>query len=318
VAYWTPPALGSQADDWVGVMTVAWPPDTRLLVNVVVNFEEGAERNLAAGDTESESMSEPTLSVGAMARDLMAESVHEFGARRGVWRVLDVLDDAAIPATVFACGRAVEVSPEITAAFVERGFDFVGHGYLWAPSALASFREIREDIRHTRSVIEAATGTKMLGWFSRSPVGPATRIVAAAEGLKYDSMSCGDDRPSFVNVGGQPFLIIPYTTDVNDIRFWRGNFHTGDEFADYGRDTFDQLNREATAEVPLMMTVGVHPKIIGRPGRIHGLARLIDHILSSEGAWVTRRQDIAARWLDSGPIKAEESPSVEGHNRWIH
>lgn len=295
------------ADDGVeGTMTTEWPADTRVLVNVVVNFEEGAERSLGLGDNGSEAMSEPTLSVRAIGRDLVAESVHEFGARRGVWRLLDVLDGAEVPATVFACGRAIEVSPEVTAAFVERGFDFVGHGYLWAPSPVASVGDIRTDIRRTRSVIAAATGTDMLGWFSRSPAGYATRTAAVAEGLKYDSMTCGDDRPSFVDVGGQPFLLVPYTTDVNDIRFWRGNFHTGDEFAEYGCDTFDQLNREATPEVPVMMTVGVHPKIIGRPGRIHGLARLIDHIRSTPGAWITRRQEIARHWLDAGPPESED------------
>lgn len=295
------------ADVRVGeIMTSEWPTDTRVLVNVVVNFEEGAERSLAAGDNGSETMSEPTLSVRAIGRDLMAESVHEYGARRGVWRVLDVLDGAEVPATIFACGRAIEVSPEVTAAFVERGFDFVGHGYRWAPSPVSSVGFIRSDIRRTRSVIEAATGTDMLGWFSRSPAGYATRTAVVAEGLKYDSMTCGDDRPSFVDVGGQRFLLVPYTTDVNDIRFWRGNFQTGDEFAEYGRDTFDQLNREATSDVPVMMTIGVHPKIIGRPGRIHGLARLIDHIRSSPGAWITRRQEIAIGWLDASPRKAED------------
>ncbi|HEX3564874.1 MAG TPA: hypothetical protein VHU17_05835, partial [Acidimicrobiales bacterium] len=110
----------------------------------------------------------------------------------------------------------------------------------------------------------------------------------------------------------QPFLLVPYTTDVNDIRFWRGNFQSGDDFAEYGCDTFDQLNREATSDVPVMMTIGVHPKIIGRPGRIHGLARLIDHIRASPGAWITRRQEIASGWLDAGPRKTEDRVIGQG------
>lgn len=284
-----------------------WPDRGMLAVNVVINFEEGAELSFALGDDDCEAMSEPVLASGSMERDLVTESVYEYGSRRGIWRVLDVLAREDIPATVFACGRAIEVSPEVTATLVDRGFDFVGHGYRWMPSSLMSADEIRADIRRTRSVIERATGVPMLGWFSRSPVGPLTRIVAAEEGLLYDSMTFADDAPIMTLVNGRHFLTIPYTSDVNDIRFWRGNIFSGEEFARYGRSTFDELYSERHSAAQ-MMSIGIHPRIIGRPGRIGGLMSLIEHIRSHTDVWLTRRCDIAARWIDTLQDRPEQIP----------
>jgi allantoinase len=283
-----------------------WPARGVLAVNVVINFEEGAELSQAAGDADSEAMSEPVLASGSRERDLMTESVYEYGSRRGIWRVLDALAVDDIPATVFACGRAVEVLPQITAALVARGFDFVGHGYRWTPSLSMNEDEIRADIRRTRAVIERATGTSMLGWFSRSPVGPLTRTVAAEEGLLYDSMTFADDAPMFTKVNGRPFLTVPYTSDVNDIRFWRGNLFSGDEFAEYGRSTFDELYSERD-QVAQMMSIGVHPRIIGRPGRIGGLVALLEHIRSHTDVWLTRRSDIALSWIQNRTDDARQA-----------
>ena len=280
-------------------MTIpSWPADATLAVNIVINVEEGAQRNIDLGDDATEPMGESPLSLAPGERDLVVESQYEYGVAEGLERVLSALAEAGATATVFACGRSYEQHPDVARELATRGFDVVGHGYRWTPTLELSRDDVRADIGRTRAAVGAATGQRVDGWFSRSPAGSTSRDAAALEGMLYDSMSCADDAPFFVPVFGRPFLVVPYTTDLNDIRFWRGNLFTGDDFANYAQDALAVLSAEA-ASAPRLVSIGLHPRIIGRPGRIDGLRRILATLAEMPNGWLARRSDIARAWLSN-------------------
>jgi peptidoglycan/xylan/chitin deacetylase (PgdA/CDA1 family) len=272
-----------------------WPGGARLAVNVVVNYEEGSERNPLEGDTEPEPLVEARYSVAPGERDLAMESSYEFGSRVGVWRVLALLDEFGIRPTIFGCGMAFERNPAAVAAFVERGCDFVGHGYRWIPHGRMSVAEQAEDIRRCVAVLERETGRPVRGWFGRAPQTTDTRRLLAEQGLLYDSGAVNDEIPYFTPVAGRPFLVVPYSLEVNDIRYWKGEFTTASDFADYARDSFDTLYDAPAAR---MLSIGLHPRVIGRPGRLPGLRALLTHIASRPGVWLAGRDEIAQFWAE--------------------
>jgi allantoinase len=272
-----------------------WPGGARLAVNVVLNYEEGAERTALDGDLVREPLVEAHYDVPAGERELFAESTFEYGSRVGVWRTLALLDEFAVTPTVFACGQALERNPLVARALVERGCDFVGHGYRWVPHVGMSEQEERDHIARCVSSIEATTGARVHGWFTRPPNTVNTLQLVARQGLLYDCGAVNDDLPYFATVDDRPFLVVPYSLDVNDTKFFKNQFFTSRDFADYVVDSFDALWRES-ARSPRMMSIGLHARIIGRPGRIEGLRRALDHMAGHEGVWFAPRDAIATFW----------------------
>jgi peptidoglycan/xylan/chitin deacetylase (PgdA/CDA1 family) len=280
-----------------------WPGPARLALNLVINFEEGSERSPLDGDAVLDGASEPLAQVppfdaGRPAnRPLIAESVYEYGSRVAIWRLMDLFGRYRVTPSIFACALALERNPAVTQAFVERRYDMVGHGYRWISHYGLSEYEEREQIQKAVASIEQSTGQRIRGWFTNQPQTLATRRILAEEGFLFDSGAVNDDVPYFQTVGQQPFLIVPYSIDINDFRFWRTDVNTAAEFEAYCRDSFDVLYRES-ARTPRMMSVGLHARIIGRPGRILGLERFLSHVREYPDVWVATRTEIARFWAE--------------------
>ncbi|HEU4656038.1 MAG TPA: polysaccharide deacetylase family protein [Capillimicrobium sp.] len=279
---------------------VTWPGGARLAVNVVLNYEEGSERNPLDGDVEREPLVEARYDVPRGERELFTESTFEYGSRVGIWRTLETLDRHGVTPTVFGCALALERNPAVTRALVERGCDFVGHGYRWIPHTGMARDVEREQIRRCVDVLRRLTGQPIRGWFTRPPNTVNTRELLAQEGLLYDCGSVSDDLPYWDRVGDRPFLVIPYTLDVNDTKFVKSQFFTADDFATYVIDAFDALLAESV-RTPRMLSIGLHPRIIGRPARIAGLERVLAHITRRPGVWLCGREEIASFWTETFP-----------------
>jgi len=273
-----------------------WPGGRRMALSIVLNYEEGSERTPAYGDSVHELSTEARYDVKLEDRELIQESTFEYGSRVGHWRILDLLDRYRAKCTVFACGMALEQNPAIAEALVQRGHDIAGHGYRWIPHYGMSEAEEREDVRRAIASIRAMTGVKILGWFTRPVPTTHTRRILAEEGLLYDCTAVNDDLPYFDRVADRPFLILPYSLDTNDIRFWKGFAFTAQDFFEYMRDTFDTLYAESL-HTPRMMSVGLHGRVVGRPGRIVALERFLEHVSRFDDVWIAGRDDIAKHWL---------------------
>lgn len=274
-----------------------WPDGARLALNVVVNYEEGSERNRVDGDEELEPLTEAPYPALPGERELVSESVYEYGSRVGIWRIIDLFDKYQVRPTIFACAVALERNPHVAQAFVERDYDMVGHGYRWISHFKMSEDQERDEIRKAVASVQRTTGKRMIGWFTRPPQTINTRRILAEEGFLFDSGAINDDVPYFQEVKGRPFLVVPYTLDINDIRFWKGSMFVADHFAAYCIDAFDALYRES-ARSPRMMSVGLHPRIIGRPGRILGLDRFLAHVRDYKDVWIAPRTEIARFWAE--------------------
>lgn len=273
-----------------------WPDQGRLALDLVINYEEGAERSPLDGDTAIDEMSDiGTIPTKEGARQVIIESSYEYGSRVGIWRLIELLDRHGFTATVFASGLALERNLEVADAIRERGYEVAGHGYRWIPYGPLGEDGQRADIRRAVESIESTTGQRIRGWFTRGPQALETRALLVQEGFLYDSDACNDDLPYFEQVEGRPFLVVPYSLTTNDWMFWAGAFKTGRDFEDYCRDAFDVLYRES-AEIPRMMSVGLHPRIIGQPGRFASLERFLAHVREHDGVWAPGRTTIATFW----------------------
>jgi putative urate catabolism protein len=272
-----------------------WPGDARVAVQCVLNFEEGAENCVLHGDAASETFLSEI--VGAKAyegvRHPSMESLYEYGARAGVWRILRIFAERQLPLTCFAVGMAMERNPEPIHAMVEAGHEIASHGWRWIDYQFVDEAIEREHIAAAVAVHTKIAGTRPLGFY-QGRTSPQTRRLCVEEGgFLYDADSYADDLPYWDLQHGRPHLVVPYTLDVNDMRFSSpAGFNSGDQFFAYLRDTFDQLWAEG-AEAPKMMSVGLHPRLVGRPGRAIALARFLDHVLAHDRVWVCRRIDIA-------------------------
>jgi allantoinase len=275
---------------------VRWPNGARLALSVVVNVEEGAELALSMGDERNESAYEINEAVEGV-RDLCMESHYEYGTRAGWPRIRQILAHYGVKATLNACGRAIAYSPWIAAQAVADGHEVAAHGWRWERHAHMEEAQERAVIARTVAAIETATGTPPVGWHTRSATSPKTRqLLAEQGGFLYDSNAYNDDLPYVVEVLGNPHVVLPYAFDTNDMRFINGGgFTFGGDFARYCIEAFDQLYVEG-ADTPRMMSVGLHLRIIGRPGRIAGLKRFLDHVASKPGVWFARRDEIAHVW----------------------
>ncbi|WP_373952282.1 allantoinase PuuE [Vibrio pomeroyi] len=286
-----------------------WPGNARVAVSFVLNYEEGGERCLLHGDDESEAfLSEiPSAQPIKGERHISMESIYEYGSRAGVWRVLGLFDEYEIPLTVFAVAMAIERHPDVAKAMVEAGHEICSHGYRWIDYQYIDESEERDHMTKAIEIIQQVTGQRPQGWYT-GRTGPNTRRLVAEEGgFLYDSDAYDDDLPYWHTETGHPQLVIPYTLDVNDMRFSTAQgFNSGEQFFQYLKDTFDTLYMEGET-APKMMSVGLHCRLIGRPGRIAALRRFLDYVKQHDSVWLCRRIDIANHWHQHHPYNEQQN-----------
>jgi putative urate catabolism protein len=288
-----------------------WPGEARVAVQFVLNFEEGGESCVLHGDAGSEQfLSEMFNPAAYPARHLSMESVYEYGSRVGVWRILREFERRGLPLTVFGVGMALERCIEATSAFVELGHEIACHGWRWIHYQGLDEAAEREHMRLGVETLERLTGQRPLGWYTGRDSPNTRRLVADFGGFEYDSDYYGDDLPFWLQVRRTdgalaPHLVVPYTLDANDMRFaLPQGYSYGDEFFQYLRDAFDVHYAEG-AERPSMMSVGMHCRLLGRPGRMRALQRFLDHVQAHDRVWIARRLDIARHWKRLHPFDAK-------------
>lgn len=279
-----------------------WPGDARVAVSFVVNFEEGAEYAVAEGDARNEAVYEVIDRLDGIP-DPCLQSHFDYGTRAGWWRIMDTLAKFDAPSTVSACGRAVERLPLLARDAVARGHEISAHGWRWESHARMEVGEEAQSIHRTIAAIESVCGTRPVGWHTRSASSPNTRRLLREAGFLYDSDFYGDDLPVTVSrgEGGQPpYVLLPYAFDTNDMQFQHTHrFVRAADFAGYVIDAFDALWDEGVTQ-PKMMSVGLHLRMLGRPGRIGALRDMLRHMRSRGRVWIARRDAIARHWLAQG------------------
>jgi allantoinase len=291
-----------------------WPGAARVAVQFVLNHEEGAENCVLDGDPASETFLSEIIGAQAFPmRHMSVESLFEYGSRAGLWRVLRAFERRKTPLTVFAVALALRRHPEAAAAYRELGHEIAGHGLRWVSYQLADEVTERTHLAEAVAMLTEVTGAAPQGWYTGRDSPNTRRLVLEHGGFVYDSDSYADDLPYWTEVtingsGGArtvPHLVVPYTLDCNDMRFATvQGFNSGTQFFDYARDSFDTLYREgdpAGLDAPKMLSVGLHARLIGRPGRIAALERFLDYVLEHEHVWVCRRIDIARHWISQHP-----------------
>ena len=278
-----------------------WPGRARVAVNFCINYEEGAEMCVLNGDDRSEvRVSDLVVTARPGERDLNMESNYEYGSRVGYWRLLRAFTDRGLPATVNLVGLAGDLVPEPLAAMIEAGFDLQPHGWRWIDYHGMDPEAERALIRQSREQVIRLTGRPPMGYYAGMP-SINTRRLAIEEGYLFDSDCYNDDLPWWSRDFGKPHLVIPYSLETNDSRFGRREgYQVGEEFYTYLKDSFDVLYAEG-ADRPAMMTVGLHARLLGRPGRIGALHRILDYMAGHDRAWITRREDIARHWMSVHP-----------------
>ncbi|AUN32954.1 allantoinase PuuE [Niveispirillum cyanobacteriorum] len=280
-----------------------WPGDARIAVQIVMNYEEGGENCLLHGDGQSEAYLQEVVGTQPLVgqRNLSVESVYEYGSRAGFWRLMRLFDRYGIKITCYAVAMALARHPDAARAMVEAGHEIASHGWRWIDYQNVPEDVEREHMRLAIDTIRDLTGERPLGWYT-GRLGPNTRRLVVEEGgFLYDADAYNDDLPYWLPPGtypgqGEPHLVIPYTLDVNDMKFGTAQgFNQGDDFFTYARDAFDALYAEGET-APKMMSVGLHTRLIGRPGRVRGLEKFLDHVMAHDKVWVARRVDIARHW----------------------
>ena len=280
---------------------VRWPNGAQIAISVVVNYEEGSEYSLLDGDSTHEVNNEVPSPVPLKQRDLANESFFEYGSRVGVWRILKILDEYSIPASFFSCALALERNPTVGPGIVSAGDDVVGHGNRWEEYYLLGKEDEKLAIETAVKSITASTGVRPVGWYTRYAPSENTReLIASHGGFLYDSNSYSDDIPYYVDVDNNPWLVIPYSLEVNDTRFWRGGMNRPSDFLETLINTFDVLYEEG-AENPKLMNIGLHCRIAGRPSRAAVLKQFFDYVETKNNVWFTRRDQIADWWLKEFP-----------------
>jgi allantoinase len=275
---------------------IRWPDNMRLAVSVVVNVEEGAELSMSSGDEANEFIYEAAERVEGQ-RDLCMESHYEYGTRRGWARIRKALSDHGVTATLNACGRALACSPWIAGEAVADGHEVAAHGWRWERHVHMDEATERRAIARTVTAIAASAGKPPAGWHTRSATSANTRrLLCEQGGFLYDSNAYNDDCPYMAEAAGREIVVLPYAFDTNDMRFQPGGaFVHGDDFARYCIAAFDRLFAEGK-DAPRMLSIGLHLRIIGRPGRIAGLEHLLAHMAGHSGVWFARRDAIAHVW----------------------
>jgi OHCU decarboxylase len=308
-----------------------WPDGARICVQFVINYEEGGENNILHGDRASEAFLSEI--VGAQAwlgqRHMSMESIYEYGSRAGFWRLWRMFTERRMPVTVYGVATALMRNPEAVAAMKEAGWEIASHGLKWIDYRDFSSDEERAHLKEAIRLHTEATGQRPLGWYTGRTSEHTNRLVAEEGGFLYSADSYADELPYWEEHGRHIQLIVPYTLDANDMRFATPQgFNSGDQFYAYLKDTFDVLYAEGETS-PKMMSVGLHCRLAGRPGRAAALARFLDYVASHEGVWVARRIDIARHWIRRhGPVGLKPSTmskalfverygDVFEHSSWI-
>jgi allantoinase len=291
-----------------------WPGGASIAVQFVLNYEEGGERTVLDGDATSESFLSEMVGAEAFPdRHMSMESLYEYGSRAGFWRVLRIFEHAGVPLTVFAVATALARNPAAAAAISAAGHEVAGHGLRWL-----SYQNVgpEEEAAHLARAVEILTdimGSVPLGWYTGRDSPNTRRLVVEHGGFLYDADSYCDDLPYWTRVGETDHLVVPYAMDTNDMRFAiAGGFATGEQWESHCRDAFELLWAEGEAGSPKMLSIGLHARIIGRPGRAAALQRLIEHIQAYDRVWICRRVDIARHWTNLHPPKAQPQKGPSG------
>ena len=284
-----------------------WPGDARIAVQFVMNYEEGGENTVLHGDPASEAFLSEIVGAAALpgVRNMNIESIYEYGSRVGFWRLHRMFTQRRLPLTVFAVGMAMLRNPEAAAAMAAAGWEVASHGWRWIDYQHVGEAAEREHMQLAIDAIVKTTGVAPVGWYTGRTSPNSRRLVVENGSFLYEADSYADELPYWSTEYGKPQLIVPYTLDANDMRFAVAQgFNSGDQFFAYLQDTFDVLYAEG-AEAPKMMSVGLHCRLVGRPGRAAALARFLDYIAQHDRVWVATRADIARHWIATHPHGAD-------------
>jgi putative urate catabolism protein len=275
-----------------------WQNQARLAVQFVINYEEGGENCILHGDVTAEAFLSEVIGAEPLAgmRHMNIESIYEYGSRAGFWRLHRMFSERGIPVTVYGVAMALERNPEAVAAMLEADWEIASHGWRWIDYKYFGEETEREHLQKAIAIHTRVTGSRPLGWYTGRTSPNTRRLVVEEGGFLYDADSYADDLPYWVHDYDLPHLVIPYTLDNNDMRFATNQgFNSGDQFFAYLRDAFDVLYAEGEV-APKMMSVGLHCRLVGRPGRAAALARFLDYVQQHERVWLCRRIDIARHW----------------------
>lgn len=275
-----------------------WPHQARVAVQFVINYEEGGENCILHGDQASEAFLSEIVGAAPFPglRHMSMESCYEYGSRAGFWRLHRLFTERQIPVTIYGIAMALERNPEAVAAMLEADWEIASHGYRWIDYKYFSEAAEREHLEQAIAIHTRVTGHRPLGWYTGRNSPHTRKLVVEAGGFLYDADSYADDLPYWDLSYGKPHLVIPYTLDNNDMRFATPQgFNSGDQFFAYLRDAFDVLYAEGET-APKMMSIGLHCRLVGRPGRFAALARFLDYVQSHDRVWLCRRLDIAHHW----------------------
>ena len=288
-----------------------WPGQARVALQFVLNYEEGGENNVLHGDPASETFLSEIIGAAAFPmRHMSMESLYEYGSRAGLWRLLRMFEERKLPLTVFGVSMALKRNPEAVAAFLQLGHEIACHGLKWISYQNVDEATERAHMAEAVQIIADLTGEAPQGWYTGRDSPNTRRLVVEHGGFAYDADHYGDDLPFWQQVahtgGVSPQLIVPYTLDTNDMRFAAmQGFNSGTQFFDYLKDAFDVLYAEGDPNGlnrPKMLSVGLHCRIVGRPGRAAALARFLDYVQGHDQVWITRRIDIARHWRTTHPF----------------
>jgi allantoinase len=285
------------------VSKTVWPGGARLAMSYVVNVEEGSEMSIAHGDRGPEAVDELGVALRKPLRNYGNESNYQYGIKAGAPRVMALLDRFGVAATFTAAAQSLELAPDLARRIVGGGHEVCSHGWRWIHQFGMDEAQEREFIRKAVASIERTTGTRPVGWLSRYLLTDNTRRLLIEEGFAYHMDDYSDDLPFWDVVDGKPIVIVPYAVDSNDMKMWQDPAYTPRQWLDYAVDTFDWLYREG-AEAPKMMSLGLHLRIIGRPGRIGALEKFMAHVASHDDVWVATRRQIAEHWAANNPPPA--------------
>jgi putative urate catabolism protein len=289
-----------------------WPGGARIAVQFVINYEEGGERNTLHGDATSEAFLSDVLGAKPWPgqRHMNVESMYEYGSRAGFWRLLRLFTTHATPVTVFGVATALARNPDAVAAMREAGWEIASHGLKWIDYRDVPEAEERAHLAEAIRIHTQATGERPLGWYTGRGSVNTLKVVLDEGGFLYSSDSYADDLPYWVNGPKGPHLIIPYSLDANDMRFINSQgFAAGDDFFTYLKDAFDVLHAEGE-HAPKMMSVGLHCRLVGRPGRAAALARFLDYVAAHDRVWIATRLAIARHWHREHQALAANAPTV--------
>ena len=283
-----------------------WPGGARIALQFVVNYEEGGENSVLHGDAASEAFLSEIVGAQPIpgARHVNMESIYEYGSRAGFWRLHRLFAERGVPVTVYGVAMALERNPEAVAAMHEAGWEIATHGYRWIDYQHLPEEIEREHMRKAIAIHTRVCGSRPLGWYLGRCSPNTRRLVAEEGGFLYDADSYADELPYWDASHGRPQLVVPYTLDANDMRFATSQgFNSGDQFFAYLKDSFDTLYAEGD-DWPKMLSIGLHCRLVGRPGRAAALARFLDYVRGVGRVWCTRRIDIARHWIATHPYKA--------------